>query len=185
MSARLYMDEHVPRAITAGLRLRGVDVVTAQEDGRGGASDPALMDRATELGRALFTQDDDLLVEAQRRQADRIAFSGVIYGHQMHPTIGRCVRDLELIAEVPGMGKDDINLKIQGNYLEINGTRKAETPEGYTAHKAERGTASFSRSFTLPTDIDANKVDATIKNGILTLKMPKAEAAKPKQINVK
>ena len=92
---------------------------------------------------------------------------------------------LELIAEVPGMGKDDINLKIQGNYLEINGTRKAETPEGYTVHKAERGTASFSRSFTLPTDIDANKVEATIKNGILTLKMPKAEAAKPKQINVK
>ncbi len=77
------MDEHVSRAITVGLRLRGVDVLTAQEDARSGASDPALLDRATELGRVLFTQDDDLLVEAQRRQAGAVPFSGVIYGHQV------------------------------------------------------------------------------------------------------
>ena len=68
MSVRLYMDVHVRRAVTAGLRLRGVDVLTAQEDDTGELPDPELLNRATELGRALFTQDDDLLREAKRRQ---------------------------------------------------------------------------------------------------------------------
>lgn len=61
------MDENVPRAITGGLRLRGVDVLTVQEDGRRGLDDPRVLDRATELGRVLFSQDEDLLVEARRR----------------------------------------------------------------------------------------------------------------------
>ena len=51
MTVSFYLDEHIPRAITTGLRLRGVDVLTAQEDGRSGASDADLLDRATELGR--------------------------------------------------------------------------------------------------------------------------------------
>jgi len=92
---------------------------------------------------------------------------------------------LEMLVEVPGLTKDDLNVKIQGNYLEISGARKADTPEGYTAHRMERGTGSFSRSFTLPVEIDANKVSATLKNGILSLTLPKAEIAKPKQITIK
>ena len=83
------------------------------------------------------------------------------------------------------MTPDDLKVKIQGNYLEISGSRKADTPEGYTAHRLERGTPSFSRSFTLPVEVDANKVSATLKNGILTLMLPKAEIAKPKQITIK
>lgn len=94
------MDEHVHRAVTDGLRLRGVDVLTAQEDGRRGYPDPELLDRASQLGRPLFSQDDDLLVEAQRRQKAGIPFSGVIYAHQLHVTLGDCVRDLELIARL-------------------------------------------------------------------------------------
>ncbi len=62
------MDHHVPRAITNGLRLRGADVLTAHEDGAGELRDPALLDRASELERVLFTQDDDLLTEATQRQ---------------------------------------------------------------------------------------------------------------------
>jgi predicted nuclease of predicted toxin-antitoxin system len=62
------MDHHVPRAITNGLRLRGVDVRTAQQDGASELSDPALLDRMEELGRVVFTQDDDLLTEATQRQ---------------------------------------------------------------------------------------------------------------------
>lgn len=77
------MDEHVPKAITVSLRMRGLDVVTAQEDGRSGEDDPALLDRATELGRTLFTRDDDFLVEAHRRQREGIEFFGVVYGHQL------------------------------------------------------------------------------------------------------
>ncbi len=60
MSIALYMDVHVHRAITTGLRMRGVDVITAQEDGYRRALDPDLLDRATALGRVLFSQDDDL-----------------------------------------------------------------------------------------------------------------------------
>ena len=92
------MDHHVPRAITNGLRLRGVDVLTANEDRTSELPDPELLDRATELGRVLFTQDDDLLTEATQRQ--RQTFSGVIYAHQLRVSIGDCVRDLELIVQV-------------------------------------------------------------------------------------
>lgn len=96
----LYMDQHVPRAITLGLRLRGIDVLTAFEDNASTLDDPDLLDRATQLGRLLFTQDDDLLAEGARRQQLGTAFSGVVYGHQLRVSIGQCVSDLELLAKL-------------------------------------------------------------------------------------
>ncbi len=98
MSVTFYMDQHVPRAITIGLRRRGVDVLTAYEDGASAFADPVLLDRASALGRILFTQDEDLLAEATERQRNSIPFSGVVYAHQLEVSIGDCVRDLELIA---------------------------------------------------------------------------------------
>ncbi len=98
MPLALYMDQHVPRAITTGLRLRNVDVLTAFEDGASDVDDPELLDRASALGRVFFSQDDDLLAEAARRQATGLPFSGVIYAHQLHVSIGVCIRDLEIIA---------------------------------------------------------------------------------------
>ena len=68
MSVRLYMDHHVRKEVTEGLRVRGVDVLTAEEDGTKRLPDPELLDRATELGRVLFTQDQHLLKEAARPQ---------------------------------------------------------------------------------------------------------------------
>ena len=70
---------------------------------------------------------------------------------------------LEFISEVPGLGKDDLNVRIQGNYLEISGSWKSDRPEGYAVHRVERGTNSFTRSFTLPLDVNAEKVEATLK----------------------
>jgi hypothetical protein len=95
---RLYMDENVRGAITRGLRRRGVDVVTVQEDGRSSADDPVVLDRAIELARVLFTEDDDLLAEAVRRQQVGQSFPGVIFAHQPAVSIGTCVNDLELVA---------------------------------------------------------------------------------------
>jgi predicted nuclease of predicted toxin-antitoxin system len=92
------MDVHVPYAITTGLRLRGVDVLTAQEDGTRRFLDAILLDRATTLGRVLFSQDEDLLSEAAQRQYSGQTFAGVIYAHQLKVTIGQCINDLELIA---------------------------------------------------------------------------------------
>ena len=95
----VYMDHHVPRAITVGLRLKGVHVLTAEEDGTRELSDTDLLNRATDLGHPLFTYDDDLLAEATRRQRDGIAFAGVIYAHPLRVSIGQCIKDLELIAK--------------------------------------------------------------------------------------
>jgi Domain of unknown function (DUF5615) len=99
MAIALYMDGHIPRPITLGLRLCDVDVLTAQEDGTDRLSDPELLDRASELGRVLFTFDDDLLAEASSRQASGIHFAGVIYAKALRVSIGDCIRDLELIAK--------------------------------------------------------------------------------------
>ncbi|MEP7338293.1 MAG: DUF5615 family PIN-like protein [Acidobacteriota bacterium] len=94
MSLALYLDVHVRAAISDGLRLRGVDVLTAQEDGSAEMEDPDLLDRAGELGRVIFTQDQDFLREAHRRQTAGEAFRGVIYSHQLHSTLGQCVNGL-------------------------------------------------------------------------------------------
>jgi hypothetical protein len=95
---RLYLDVHVHSAITQGLRDRGVDVVTAQEDGASEFDDPSLLDRATELHRILFTQDQDFLTESARRQRSGEPFAGVIFAPQSRQAIGTYIRDLELIA---------------------------------------------------------------------------------------
>jgi len=102
------MDHHVPRAITMGLRLRQVDVITAYEDQTHESADAALLERATSLGRVLFTQDDDLLAEATKRQRTGVAFGGVIYAHQEDVSIGQCVQDLEVIAAA-GIEADVVN----------------------------------------------------------------------------
>ena len=92
---------------------------------------------------------------------------------------------LQVIAEVPGMSKEDLKVRIQGNYLELSGTRKLDAPEGYKAHRVERNTTEFTRSFTLPSEVNADKIEALLRDGLLTLVLPKVEAARPKQINIK
>lgn len=92
--------------------------------------------------------------------------------------------NLEMKVEVPGITKDNITVKIQGNYLEISGKRVSDGPEGYTPHRVEREVSSFTRSFTLPYEVDSKRVEAHLDKGILTLVLPKSEAAKPKQITI-
>jgi hypothetical protein len=99
VSVGLYMDVHVPRPITRGLRRRGVDVLTAQEDGTDRLEDGDLLNRAMEVGRILFSQDEDLLIEAARRQREGISFGGVIYAPQIALSIGQSIDDLELLAK--------------------------------------------------------------------------------------
>lgn len=99
MSLGLYMDVHVPRAVTRGLRRRGVDVLTAQDDGAARLEDPDLLDRATSLGRMVFSQDEDLVVEAVRRQRAGQPFATVVFARQLDLSIGRCIGDLEALAK--------------------------------------------------------------------------------------
>lgn len=99
------MDVHVPAAVTRGLLLRNVDVLTCQLDGTTEVNDPALLDRALALRRVLVTQDEDFLVEASRRQRNGNPFSGVFFAHQLGITIGRFINDLEVLA-LSGEPKD-------------------------------------------------------------------------------
>jgi predicted nuclease of predicted toxin-antitoxin system len=98
MLAGLYMDVHVPGAVTEGLRRLGVSVVTSQEDGTRRNADDSLLVRATELNRLLVTQDGDFLTLAAQWQASGRRFTGVVYTPQLRITIGRFIEDLELLA---------------------------------------------------------------------------------------
>jgi HSP20 family protein len=88
-------------------------------------------------------------------------------------------------AEVPGMTKEDISVTLQDNVLTLRGEKKQEKKEkGATFHRVERSYGSFVRSFTLPTLVQADKVKAAYKDGVLTINLPKAEEVKPKEISI-
>jgi HSP20 family protein len=88
------------------------------------------------------------------------------------------------VVELPGMRKEDIEISLQDGTLTISGERKEDAPQKEGATRTERCTGKFRRSVTLPTQVDVNKVSATYKDGILTVTLPKAEEAKPKQIQI-
>jgi HSP20 family protein len=88
-------------------------------------------------------------------------------------------------AELPGVKGDALDIQVTANNLAISGERKIAEEEGARYHRKEREEGSFSRMIGLPGDINPDKVDAKLQNGILTVVVSKAEAAKPKQITVK
>lgn len=92
---------------------------------------------------------------------------------------------VQVVAELPGLKKEDIELNLQEGVLTISGERKDtnERKEGET-HRTERFYGRFQRSVELPVEVDANRVNATYSNGLLTVTLAKAEAAKPKQITI-
>ena len=89
------------------------------------------------------------------------------------------------VVELPGMRKDVIDISLHDGTLTISGERKRESNDnGETAQRTERYVGTFRRSISLPTRVDASKVTATYQEGILKVTLPKAEEAKPKQIQV-
>lgn len=93
---------------------------------------------------------------------------------------------LLITAEVPGVGPEDMDIQVAGDTLTLSGQRKPEQPEGNVRyHRQERGFGSFHRAIQLPYTIDASKVEATFRNGILQINLPRAEEDKPRKIAVK
>jgi HSP20 family protein len=89
------------------------------------------------------------------------------------------------VVELPGMRKEDIEISLHDGTLTISGERKRESSSnGEKAERSERYIGTFRRSIALPTRVDASKVSATYRDGILTVTLPKAEEVKPKQIQV-
>ena len=88
-------------------------------------------------------------------------------------------------AEIPGVRKDDLEVYAVGTELTLKGRRHAMEGEKLTYHRQERGTDEFTRVVMLPMAVDAEKIEAVLNDGVLTLRLPKAEEAKPRQIKVK
>jgi Domain of unknown function (DUF5615) len=99
MPVQLYLDVHVDKAIHDQLRLRGVDVLRAQDDDAAGMADKDLLQHVTELGRLIFTQDVRFKALAEDWQRQGKTFSGLLFGNQLGVTVGTYVKDLELIAK--------------------------------------------------------------------------------------
>lgn len=92
---------------------------------------------------------------------------------------------LVLRAELPGVTEEDLEITVEEATLGIRGTRKVSIPENYSIHRQERAETTFARSFALPCKVDADKAQATLKHGVLTLTLPKAPEVQPRQISVK
>lgn len=88
-------------------------------------------------------------------------------------------------AEVPGVPPEKVNIEIHGRTLTISGERAAEPVEGASFHRRERDSGKFSRSFTLPANLDVETASANHKHGVLTIRVPLKAAAKPRHIEVK
>jgi len=93
--------------------------------------------------------------------------------------------ELRLRAEVPGLSEKDLDVTVEQSSLTLRGARQTDVPEGYSVHRQERAAMSFARSFTLPCRVDAEKVTANLKNGILELVLPKVAEEQPRQIQVR
>lgn len=131
---------------------------------------------------------------ALRRELDRAfndvfgAWDGLTFGRAPgFPAInlwedGEC---LYAEAEVPGVGMNDLEILTVGNELTIKGRRIGPEGENLTYHRQERGVGEFTRVITLPAEVNASKVEATLRDGVLTIVMPKAEAARARKIPVK
>src|ERR1700735_5177720 len=92
---------------------------------------------------------------------------------------------LTVRADLPGVKIDDIDIRVENQTLTIRGARKSEKDENVKAyHRIERSYGEFVRSFAVPSTVDTDKVAADYKNGVLTITLPKKEAAKPRQVKV-
>ncbi len=89
-----------------------------------------------------------------------------------------------LEAVVPGLTEKDIHLSLNRNVLTISGEREVRLPEGYNLQRRERASVKFSRSLSLPGPVDPEKASAKVRDGLLTVTLPKAPEARPKQITV-
>jgi HSP20 family protein len=92
--------------------------------------------------------------------------------------------DVVIRTELPGLRPEDIAINCEQHTLTISGERKAEQTEGGGYHRRERSSGKFSRSIRLPGDLEPSRAEATFTHGVLTLRIPRAEAAKPRQITI-
>ena len=92
---------------------------------------------------------------------------------------------ITLLADMPGVSKDRLTIKVEGENLTIEGRAQIDVPENIELLHSEMRSPYFRRAFTLSRDLDPGKIEATLRNGVLRMHIPKSEEARPKRIEVK
>ncbi len=92
--------------------------------------------------------------------------------------------ELVLKVELPGISKDGVELSVSGDSVLVRASREVEVPEGYSAHRRERTSYQFEHAWKLPVSVEAQKAEAQLHDGVLTVTMPKSPNALPKQVVV-
>jgi HSP20 family protein len=128
-----------------------------------------------------------------QRELERLSGQGALGAFQrigggIYPAINVLSSPDEIVvqAEVPGVAREELDLTITGETLMIKGAKKPQAGEDELRYqKRERGVGDFSRTVVLPDKVDAERVEANLADGLLTVRLPKSDAAKPRQISVK
>jgi HSP20 family protein len=126
-------------------------------------------------------------MERMRRQLDRMTDGLTMRTVPAFPALNvwSSADGLLITAELPGVGPDDLDIAIVDKTLTLSGKREAaDLPEGARYHRRERGCGQFSRSINLPYRVEQDQVEATFKQGVLTINLPRAEEEKPRRIAV-
>jgi len=92
--------------------------------------------------------------------------------------------DFVLVAELPGVKKEDLDIQVRGDTVRIQGKKSIADDEQASVHRRERAAGQFDRTLTLPAELDAAKVSAQYRDGVLTLRLPRAESAKPRTVAI-
>jgi HSP20 family protein len=92
---------------------------------------------------------------------------------------------LVVMVEVPGLSEKDVSVAFEQDVLSITGERRVQAPEGYSIHRQERGDFKFARSISMPCRVEAEKATASVRDGVLTIALPKVPEAQPKRIEVR
>jgi len=125
--------------------------------------------------------------ELDRAFENPLGFDFGLSGRGIYPPVNVFSNkdDYVVKMEVPGVAPEKLNIESHGRTLTISGKREAQIPQGGSFHRRERNSGEFSRSLQLPADLDLSRSEASYKHGMLTIRIPKREEAKPRQITVK
>ncbi len=136
-----------------------------------------------------FRRDSLPSFEALRRGLDELfahVGSTSLAGAGAHPPVNlyETAEGYVLTSELPGLSSDGVEVSTDGNRVTIRGERRIERPHDASVHRLERRAGVFRRSFELPKDVDATKAQATYRNGVLMVRIPRSEKAQPRRIAV-
>ncbi|QDT91670.1 Hsp20/alpha crystallin family protein [Gimesia algae] len=143
-------------------------------------------DLSTFMGRTPFLSFRNEMDNLLNRFSDDFGNGWLTKGYAATLDVSETNNHIEVCMDVPGIQPEEIDVEVSGNLLRITGERKEEHEEkGKMFHRMERSTGSFSRSVTLPCEVEEDQVEASCENGVLKITLPKCESVKPHKINVK